>query len=222
MEAGGGEAIGKETDGTAVDVTGGAARRSGRRPGNSGTREAILRAARAQFAQRGYEGATFRSIARDAGVDPALIAHFFGSKQELFVAAVECPFDPAEVMPGVLAADLATLGARLARLFVETWDRAASRNPLIAMLRAATSNEQAARLFRQFIAHELMTPLARRIDGPNAQLRASLVATQLAGLAIIRYVVKLEPLATEDAETVIAQLGATLQHLLTAELPGSG
>jgi len=194
--------------------------RAGRRPGKTRTREEILDAARVEFASGGFAGATMRAIARRAGVDPALVMHFYGSKHALFAAAMEWPFDPEQTLPQLLEGGTAQTGERLARLFIETWDREASRNTLIALLRSATTNEEAAALLREFLTVELLEPLAARLRRPDARLRASLVSSQLIGAGIARYVIKIEPLATADPETVIAQLGATIQRLLTGRLPG--
>jgi len=106
--------------------------RTGRRPGDSGTRAAILEAARASFAERGYDASTIRGIAGEAGVDPALVHHYFGTKEGLFAASMALPMTPGDVLPGVLAGPLDDLGERLVRLFLAVWDEPAARRPLIA------------------------------------------------------------------------------------------
>lgn len=188
--------------------------RTGRRPGQSGSREAILEAARALFAARGYDGASIRAIAGEAGVDPALVMHFFGSKEGVFVAAMDLPYRPSEAIPEVLRGPAAGTGERAARFFVETWDAAASRGPLLAMLRSASTNEQAADLLRSFLERELLTVVAAELEGPDARLRASLVAAQLVGLAMARYVVRVEPLASATPDDVARTVGPALQALL--------
>jgi AcrR family transcriptional regulator len=193
--------------------------RTGRRRGGGDTRQAIAEAARRQFADRGYEAATIRSIATEAGVDPALVMHFHGSKEALFAEVVQWPFDPDEAVAELLVGKRSAVGERLARLFVTTWDAEAGRNPIVALLRTALSQESTARLFRDFLSTRFFGPLAEglRIDRP--ELRTSLASSQLVGLGIIRYVMRFEPLASMDSEAVIAVLGPALQRHLTGRLP---
>jgi len=188
--------------------------RTGRRPGNSGSREAILDAARRGFAARGYDGASLRAIAADAGVDPGLVMHFFGSKEGVFVAAMEVPYRPSEVIPGLLEGPPAQAGERLARFFLEIWDATANRSPLVALIRSATTNEPAAELLRGFLERELLSVLAREIEAPDPDLRASLVVAQMVGLATARYIVRVEPLASASADEVVERVAPALQALL--------
>jgi len=188
--------------------------RTGRRPGAGGTREKILAAARFQFSEAGYEGATIRDIAGEAGVDPALVLHYFGSKEGVFVAAVEFPIDPAEVLPGLLAPGLEGLGERLVRFFLGAWDSPAG-SPLLGLIRSVVGNERAAALVRDFVSREVLGRIAEALELDQPQLRASLAASQLIGLAMLRYVVKLEPLASAEPDEVAAWLGPTLQRYLT-------
>src|SRR5919106_6266996 len=125
--------------------------RTGRRPGASGTREAILAAARRAFAERGYQHATIRQVAELAGVDPALVHHYFGTKQGLFVAAVQLPVNPVEQLSAVLADDPELVGQRMIGVFLSVWDLAANNSPLLALVRSAVSDEQAAAMLREFI-----------------------------------------------------------------------
>jgi AcrR family transcriptional regulator len=188
--------------------------RTGRRPGPGGTRERILAAARSHFGEAGYEGATIRRIAGEAGVDPALVLHYFGSKEGAFRAAVEFPIDPAEFIPPLLAPGLDGLGTRLVRFFVETWDSPAGR-PLLGVLRSVVGNDGAAALLRDFVTREVLGRLAEALELDQPQLRASLAASQLIGLAMLRYVVKLEPLASAEADDLAGWLGPTVQRYLT-------
>src|SRR5437660_6065467 len=128
--------------------------RTGRRPGTGGTREKILAAARSRFGQEGYDGTTIRGIAAGAGVDPALVLHYFGSKEGVFLAAVEFPIDPAEFVPRLLAPGLDGLGERLVRFFLETWDSPAG-SPLLGLVRSVVGNERAAALMRDFVSREV-------------------------------------------------------------------
>jgi AcrR family transcriptional regulator len=192
--------------------------RTGRRPGVSGTREAILDAARRAFAEQGYQRATIRDVARLAGVDPALVHHYFGTKQDLFVAAVRLPVNPVEQLTAVLAAEPDQVGQRLVETFLSIWDHAADKSPLLALIRSAVADEQAAALLREFITEEVLGPLARRVGSPDAQLRATLAGSQLIGLAMARYIIRVEPLASTPAAQVAAVVGPTVQRYLTGEM----
>src|SRR5229473_6240520 len=188
--------------------------RTGRRPGLAGTRERILAAARSDFGKGGYEGTTIRGIAAQAKVDPALVMHYFESKDGVFRAAVQFPVDPAEFIPRLVAPGLEGLGERLVRFFVETWDSPAG-SPLLALIRSAVGNEDGAALLREFVTREVLGRLARALELDQPQLRASLAASQLIGLAMLRYVVKVEPLASASRDEVVAWMGPTLQRYLT-------
>jgi len=193
-----------------------APRRTGRRPGDSGTREAILREARQSFGSAGFSGTTIRGVARAAGVDPALVHHYFGSKDELFAAALELPFDPSVVVPALLAEGLDGLGERVVRTFVGIWDATPGQGPLLALLRSAVSDERAAQSLRDFVSRAVIGPLARAAGPDGAELRASLVASQVIGLAVTRYVVRLEPLASASPDLLASQIGPTLDRYLRA------
>ena len=197
-----------------------ASRRSGRRPGESGTREAILAAATASFGTRGYAATTIRGVAREAGVDTALVHHYFGSKQELFAAAMQLPVDPVTIVPILLAEGVDGLGDRLVRLFLSVWDGTPGQGPMLALIRSAVSHEQAATLLREFVTDVLLGPIARAVGGDRPELRASLVASQMVGLSMARYVVRIEPLTSADADTVAAAVGPTIQRYLSGPLDG--
>jgi AcrR family transcriptional regulator len=192
--------------------------RTGRRPGVSGTREAILDAARRAFAEQGYQHATVRGVADLAGVDPALVHHYFGTKQRLFVAAVQLPVNPVEQLMAVLAQDPGQAGERMVELFLSIWDHAADQSPLLALVRSAAGDEQAAAMLREFIAEEVLGEIARRLGSPDARLRATLVGSQLMGMAMARYIVKVEPLASAPAAQVVAAIGPTVQRYLTGDI----
>ncbi|MDG4805270.1 TetR family transcriptional regulator [Micromonospora sp. WMMD1120] len=195
-------------------------RRTGRRPGKPGTREAILDAARTAFAERGFDNASIRAIAAGAEVDPALVHHYFGSKDQLFLAAMNFPVDPSQLVPKVLTGDLDTVGERMVRIFLGVWDSPAG-SAGVALLRSAVSNEWTARLLREFITTQVLRRVLEQLDVDPAQLplRGSLVATQMIGLAMMRHVVRLEPVASADAETLAAAVGPTIQRYLTGPLP---
>ncbi|MFE9918915.1 TetR family transcriptional regulator [Micromonospora sp. NPDC005553] len=195
-------------------------RRTGRRPGNPGTREAILDAARTAFAERGYDAASIRGIAGTAQVDPALVHHYFGSKDQLFLAAMNFPVDPGQLVPRVLAGDRDGVGERMVRIFLGVWDSPAG-SAAQALLRSAVSNEWTARLLREFVTTQVLRRVLENLDVDPVELplRSSLVATQMIGLAMMRHVVRLEPVASADPETLVAAIGPTIQRYLTGPLP---
>lgn len=192
--------------------------RTGRRPGLSTTRVEILAAARASFAEFGYDGTSVRGIAARAGVDSALVHRFFGSKDDLLVAALTVAMSPGERLPEVMAGERSALGERLVRYFLSVWEEPPRREVLIGMLRSAATNEHAAALLREFISREVLARVAAPLGHEDADLRATLVGSQLVGLAMVRYVVRIEPLASASTDTVAAALAPTLQRYLTAEL----
>ncbi len=199
--------------------------RSGRRPGESGAREAIRAAAARQFSELGYDRASMRAIAAEAGVDQKLIAHYFGSKHELFVTAVEFPIDPAEVLPEVMSGDRASIGERLARIELSLFEDPEARRRLTALVRAAASEPEAAQMLREFLTKEVLGPLAEALETDEPELRASLVGSQIVGLMMARYIVGVEPLASLPAETVAKLIAPTLQRYLTeplGEVPSDG
>ena len=190
-------------------------RRTGRRPGDSGAREAILSAARHSFGTGGFSGTTIRGVARAAGVDPALVHHYFGTKDELFAAALELPFDPTVLVARLLAGGLDGLGERLARAFLDIWDATPGQGPMLALLRSAVSDERAACSLRDFLTRVVLGPLAAASPAEDAPLRASLAASQMVGLAVARYVVRLEPLASAPPSVLAPLVGATLDRYLS-------
>jgi AcrR family transcriptional regulator len=209
--------------------------RSGRRRGASGTRERILDAARTAFGEAGFDGATIRAIAARAGVDPALVHHYFGTKQRLFVAAMELPVDVEAVVPRLLAGDPAGVGGRIVRFVLDLWDQPQTRPVMLGVLRSAASDPVAAGLLRALLAEGPFAAMARAIlaeepyrtlAGPvepaEADLRATLVGSQLVGLAVARYIVAVEPLASASREAVAAAVGPTVQRYLLGDLSTAG
>ncbi|TGZ16428.1 TetR family transcriptional regulator [Streptomyces sp. S816] len=194
------------------------ARRRGRpsRAESAGTRDRILTAAREEFSAHGYDKTSVRRIAKAAGVDSALVHHYFGTKEQVFAAAVEVAFAPALAAPDTLAEGPAdAVGERLARFVFGVWENPATRAPLLAILRSAVTNETAAAVFRRLVAAQLVRRVAARLDLPDAELRAELAAAQLVGTALMRYVLKLEPLASADVEEIIARVSPVVQKHLT-------
>jgi AcrR family transcriptional regulator len=190
--------------------------RTGRRPGRSGTREAILAAARSSFAARGYDATTIRGVAGQAGVDPALVSHYFGAKDGLFAAMMEIPRPPAEALAEALEGEDGELGRRIVATFLSVWD-SAHGSPLMALLRSATGSERAASLMREFAEREIVGRIARRIGGRHARLRASLVASHMLGLGLSRYVIGIEPAASAPSTTLVDAIGPRIQAYLFPE-----
>ena len=178
------------------------------------SREAILVAARTLFADAGYERASIRAIARRAGVDPALVHHYFGTKDELLLAAVHLPVDVAAVVAAAFE-DRDRLGEVLIRSILALWDTPGVRERMVALIRAAVAHPNAVAVMRGVISREVLRPLVERIGLPHPELRAELVATHLVGLAMGRYVAGIEPLASAAAEQLAAAIAPTLQRYLT-------
>lgn len=188
--------------------------RTGRRPGPSSTRDEILRAARRRFAEGGYDRATFRAIAGDAGVDPALVVQFFGSKKDLFAAATVSPVTLAELSAQAVEDASAGPGLRLANLLMMWLDDEGARQALLGRVRSAASEPAAADAVRAMIGAQL-TEFARLMAGDRPDVRASLLATQFLGVVFARYVVGVEPLASMDGEEIARWLGPTFDLYLT-------
>ncbi|MFD6347166.1 TetR family transcriptional regulator [Streptomyces roseolus] len=180
-----------------------------------GARERILAAARTQFAERGYDKTSVRGIAKGAGVDPALVHHYFGTKDEVFAAAIEVSFEPTLVVPALLEGPREEVGERLARFFVGVWENPATRAPLLAVIRSAVTHEAAAKVLRTFVLRRLLERVASGLAVPDPKFRAELAASQMIGIAVLRYVLQVEPLASADPETIVAEVAPTLQRYLT-------
>jgi AcrR family transcriptional regulator len=217
-----------QTAGPGATGAGGPAGRPRGRPardaaaaGAPGTREQILAAARAAFAEHGYDKASVRAIARGAGVDSALVHHYYGTKEQVFAAAVAAAVAPAlTALHAVPEDDPEVIGAHLVRYFLGIWENPETRGPLRAIVRSALTNDTAARIFRGFIAEEMMRKIATRLDGEDAPLRIQLATAQLVGTAILRYIICVEPLASTPVEEIAARLTPVVQSHLTGTPPG--
>lgn len=196
--------------------------RSGRRTGAGETKQAILQAAREVFHTEGYAGATMRAIAAEAGVDPALIHHYFESKRSLFVAAMQLPIDPQRVVQVLTEGNRDRLGETLVELFFSIWE-SPDADPFIAVLRSAMTHEDAAVMLREMVSVEVIGPVAEALNVDNPELRTSLVGAHMAGLAMMRYIIGLEPLASADPGLLVEAVGPAVQRYLTEPLwPGAG
>ncbi len=179
----------------------------------------MLTAARAAFAERGFDGSSIRAIAAEAGVDPALVHHYFGSKDQLFLAALQAPADPEEFLPDVLAGGREELGANVVRMLLRVWDGPVGPGAL-ALLRSAVSNEWTLRLLREFLVTRIMRRVVGTLDlsSEERDARAALVASQLVGLVMTRYVLRVEPLASATPDALVAAVGPTVQRYLTGDV----
>jgi AcrR family transcriptional regulator len=157
-----------------------------------------------------------RGIAKAADVDSALVHHYFGTKEQVFEAAVEVAFAPAlKVRDAVLEGPLDDVGERMTRTIFGLWENPVTRKPLLAIVRSAVNNDAAAAVFRRLVTAQLMRRIAGGIDAPDAELRAELAAAQLVGVAMMRYVIKIEPIASVDVERIIARVAPVVQGHLT-------
>jgi AcrR family transcriptional regulator len=161
-----------------------------------------------------------RDVAARAGVDPALVHHYFGTKQRLFIAATEFPVDVAEVVPRLLAGGHAGLGERFVRFVVELWDRPDVRPLLLGVVRSATTDEVAAGMMRRLLAEGPFLALATAIDRPDASLRATLAGSQLIGVVMARYIVGVEPLASMSPGAIATAVGPTIERYLFGDIGG--
>jgi AcrR family transcriptional regulator len=178
------------------------AARAGRRRGNPDTRATILAAAETEFAEKGFDRASVRGIAKVAGVDPALIYHYFRSKDDVLLASLDVPFDPREVISALTREGRAGLGDRIATRFLATWDEEANQTRLVAMVRASMSSRAAQDLLRNGLVAMILRPISEAIATPDAVLRSQYVASQLLGMVMARYVLRL------------ARIGPTLQRYI--------
>ncbi|MFG2960257.1 TetR family transcriptional regulator [Streptomyces sp. NPDC048291] len=204
------------TDAPAGKGTG--VRRRGRPPRteSADTRDRILVTAREEFSEHGFEKTSVRAIAKAAGVDSALVHHYFGTKEQIFEAAIAVAFAPVVDAPGAIAdGPLEGVGERLTRFVFGIWENPTTRTPLLAIVRSAVNNETAAAVFRRLIAAQLLSRLAQQVDHPDGELRADLAAAQLVGCAMLRYVIKVEPLASADVEQIVARIAPVVQGHLT-------
>jgi AcrR family transcriptional regulator len=195
-------------------------RRRGRRPGGADTRAQLLDAARAEFAERGYEGATVRRIAERAGVDPAMVNHWFGGKEALFTASLDIPVSPAQILAEIIPGDPEQLGSRIVRRFLTVWD-ATGGGPLAALIQSVAGHEDAARMLREFVRNVMVGPIVGAVSPDRHELRGALVGSQLIGLGMMRYLLMLEPLASAEPAVVVATIAPTVQRYLTGPLAES-
>ena len=192
--------------------------RRGRRPGRPDTKAAILAAARERFAASGFGGTTIRAIATEAGVDAALVHHYFGSKDDLFVAALALPVDPRAVIGAAVAGPAEEAAEKLIRTFLSVWDDPGFQPALLATVRRILE-PGGDKLIREGFLPVVLIPVGEQLGIDRPELRMPLVATQVIGLILARYVVRVEPIASLDPEQLVAIYAPTVQRYLTGELP---
>jgi AcrR family transcriptional regulator len=192
--------------------------RRGRRPGRPDTRAAILDAARERFAAAGFGGTTIRAIATAAGVDAALVHHYFGSKEDLFVAALALPVDPRAVIGAAVAGPAEEAAEKLIRTFLSVWDDPDFQPALLATVRRILE-PGGDKLIREGFLPVVLIPVGEQLGIDRPELRMPLVASQVIGLILARYVIRVEPIASLDPEQLVAIYAPTIQRYLTGELP---
>jgi AcrR family transcriptional regulator len=193
-------------------------RTPGRRPGDSGTKDAILVAARRSFAEKGRDGATVRGVAAEAGVDPALVLHYFGSKEKLFAAATELPIDTARLLEQVLPGDPEGLGDRMLRFTLGAWQQVRFQETLSALIRTALADSAGAEVARERLEERILAPLAGATRQPDGELRAALAFSQGIGMAIARHLIGIKALAELDDERLRALVEPNLRRYLSGDL----
>ncbi|RJQ72946.1 TetR/AcrR family transcriptional regulator [Pseudonocardiaceae bacterium YIM PH 21723] len=192
-------------------------RRRGRRPSGADTKTALIEAATEAFAAQGYDKATVRDIAGRAGVDPAMVNHWFGGKEGLFAAAMQIPVNPAEIIEGALRGGREHAGEQLVRTFLHVWDTTGG-GVFAGLVRSVAGHELAAKLLREFVTRFIFGRLAKEIGADRPELRGALTGSQMVGLGMMRYVVKLEPIASADHDTLARAIGPTIQRYLTGDI----
>jgi AcrR family transcriptional regulator len=190
----------------------------GRRKGSPDTRSAILAAARSSFAELGFAGTTIRAVAASAGVDAALVHHYFGTKDELFLAALELPVDPRKLMGPAIAGPIEQPAERFLGIFLSVWDDPDLSPSLIAVARGIM-DPAGSRLLTEGVLPVVIEPIGAALGIDDPQRRMSLVASQVIGLILMRYVLAVEPLASMSREQLITIYAPTLQRYLTGDLP---
>jgi len=190
----------------------------GRRPGSPDTRAAILASARDLFAERGFGGTSIRAVATAAGVDPALVHHYFRRKDDLFMAALQIPVDPRELLGPVIAAGPDGAAERLLRVFLSVWDDPEMRVRMVAFARGVF-DPSGQRLVSDGFLKVVIVPIGAALGIEEPERRMSLVASQVFGLIVMRYLLEVEPLASMPADLVVATYAPTIQRYLTGDLP---
>jgi len=202
-----------------VPATDAGRKRPGRPAGSSNTRDRILASARELFARNGISNTSIRAVAAAAGVDSALVHHYFGTKEQLFAAAVHVPIDPMDVLGPLRDVPVEELGYILPSILLPLWDSEIGA-AFIATLRSILAGSEV-NLFRTFIQDVIGAEVGPRVDNPPGSgiIRIQFVASQLVGVIMARYILKLEPFASLPAQQIADTIGPNLQRYLTGDLP---
>jgi AcrR family transcriptional regulator len=195
------------------------ARRSGPRGPEADLRSVILDAARPMFADRGYRDTTMRAVAQAAGVDVALVAYYFGNKEGLFAESMDIPVHPEELIGRAFADGPDAAGPRLVEMFLGLFESPATGPALVGMLRSAVSDESTRKAFSEFVATAILRHYEELMPGPDTRRRIMLVGSQLIGTAMLRFVLRIEPMVERPRDQLVADLGLAVQRHLTGELP---
>jgi AcrR family transcriptional regulator len=195
----------------------------GRRPlGSPDARRAVLDAARELFAELGFERTTMRAVAARAGVDPALIYHYFGDKDGLLFAALQPPVDEATVFAGLADAGDGA-GEELVRRLVKLWEEHPEvREQMTAILRTGLSHDHAGRLLRDILSSFILAALGGVLAGDRRELRVALIGSQIGGLMLARYILKVPGTAAASPEELVQAVGPTVQRYLTGDIGPAG
>ncbi|MBI3225156.1 MAG: TetR/AcrR family transcriptional regulator [Mycolicibacterium cosmeticum] len=194
-------------------------KRPGRPPGASDTRERILESARELFSRNGFDKTSIRAIATAAGVDGALVHHYYGTKQQLFAAAIHIPIDPMQVIGPLRETPVEEIGLMLPSLLLPLWDSELGKG-FIATLRSLIGGADVT-LVRSFLQEVITVEVGSRVDNPpgSGPIRVQFVASQLVGVVVARYILELEPFASLPPESIAKTIAPNLQRYLTGELP---
>jgi AcrR family transcriptional regulator len=197
-------------------------KRPGRPPGSSDTRERILDSARELFARNGIDKTSIRAIAADADVDPALVHHYYGTKTQLFAAAIQIPIDPMTIIGPLREVAVEEIGHVLPSLLLPLWDSELGKGFIATLRSMLAGNADEASMFRSFLQDVIAVEVGGRVDDPpgSGRLRVQFVASQLVGIVMARYILELEPFKSLPVEQIADTVGPTLQRYLTGDLPG--
>ncbi len=194
-------------------------RRGRRRATDADARSAIVRAAASEFASAGYDGISLRAVARRAAVDPALVHHYFADKADLFAATIAVPIRPDRIVADILRGPREEIGTSIVRALVTRFEEPRTRDAVLTVVRTAMGHEFAGRMLRQFLVREVLQRITTELGQDDGERRAAFAASQIVGLVIARYGIRIGPLADASDDDVIATVGPVVQWYLTGTPP---